>query len=218
MVPGDTGIYLRFEEGQDKGRSVTLTAGGVYVIGRDQELTAAYYRNCVVHFFVAGAIVELALLQAARPEAVDPTGEFWEEAMRLRDLLKFEFFFPEKDVFREELRRELSLHDTTTCSFAKSLDDGPEAIVQYLQQIRPLNAHRILRPFLEAYRVLADQLQRCSPDADPADRVTPSQATQAPGRIPRRLLTEAPRTASAYWFGTAWIVLKASPSVNDPGF
>ena len=35
LVPGDTGIYLRFEAGNQKGRSVTLSAGGVYVIGRD---------------------------------------------------------------------------------------------------------------------------------------------------------------------------------------
>jgi pSer/pThr/pTyr-binding forkhead associated (FHA) protein len=35
LVPPDTGIYLRVEEGEGTGKVVTLSAGGVYVIGRD---------------------------------------------------------------------------------------------------------------------------------------------------------------------------------------
>lgn len=35
LVPPDTGIYLRVEEGLDRGRVFTLSAGGVYVIGRE---------------------------------------------------------------------------------------------------------------------------------------------------------------------------------------
>jgi len=35
LVPPDTGIYLRIEEGHSKGKVFTLSAGGVYVIGRD---------------------------------------------------------------------------------------------------------------------------------------------------------------------------------------
>lgn len=35
LVPPDTGIYLRIEEGLSKGKVFTLSAGGVYVIGRE---------------------------------------------------------------------------------------------------------------------------------------------------------------------------------------
>ena len=35
LVPPDTGIYLRVEEGLSKGKVITLSAGGVYVIGRE---------------------------------------------------------------------------------------------------------------------------------------------------------------------------------------
>jgi pSer/pThr/pTyr-binding forkhead associated (FHA) protein len=35
LVPPDTGIYLRIEEGQSAGRILTLSSGGVYVIGRE---------------------------------------------------------------------------------------------------------------------------------------------------------------------------------------
>jgi pSer/pThr/pTyr-binding forkhead associated (FHA) protein len=35
LVPPDTGIYLRIEEGAGAGRVVTLSRGGVYVVGRE---------------------------------------------------------------------------------------------------------------------------------------------------------------------------------------
>lgn len=35
MVAPDTGIYLRIEEGNGKGRIFTLSTGGVYLIGRE---------------------------------------------------------------------------------------------------------------------------------------------------------------------------------------
>ncbi len=35
LVPPDTGIYLRVEEGPGAGRVLTLSSGGVYVIGRE---------------------------------------------------------------------------------------------------------------------------------------------------------------------------------------
>jgi glycerol-3-phosphate O-acyltransferase len=50
----------------------------VYRIGEDQELTAAYYRNSVVHFFVTGSIAELALLRATEPGTEDPTAAVWD--------------------------------------------------------------------------------------------------------------------------------------------
>jgi len=35
LVPPDTGIYLRVEEGSTQGNIITLSTGGVYVIGRE---------------------------------------------------------------------------------------------------------------------------------------------------------------------------------------
>ena len=35
LVPPDTGLYLRIEEGPGQGRTFVLSAGGVYTIGRD---------------------------------------------------------------------------------------------------------------------------------------------------------------------------------------
>ena len=142
---------------------VTSFADGpeaVYAIASEQHLTAAYYRNTIIHFFVNGAIGELALLRAGRDEAGDPVARFWDEAMALRDLLKFEFFFADKETFRGELRQELALHDP---DWEAHLAAGPGAVGAILRRVKPFHAHRILRPFLEAYRVVADTLETRNP-------------------------------------------------------
>ena len=146
----DSGVVACFAEGPE----------AVYAIGPDQHLTAAYYRNTVIHFFVNGAIAELALLRAAEDDVADRATEFWDEAMRLRDLLKFEFFFAEKEKFRGELRQELALHDG---EWESRLTRGSAEILALVERIRPFSAHRVLRPFLEAYRVVSDALERQDP-------------------------------------------------------
>jgi len=82
--------------------------------------------------------------------------------MRLRDLLKFEFFFADKEAFREEMRAEARIHDA---DWERRVAEGPAAIQALLRRFRPFSAHRVLRPFLEAYRVVADALERRPPDA-----------------------------------------------------
>jgi glycerol-3-phosphate O-acyltransferase len=134
----------------------------VYAIGADQHLTAAYYRNTIIHFFVNGAIAELALLHAAEPNGFDPLSAFWNAAMELRDLLKFEFFFAEKEKFRGELRNEVALHDP---HWEAQVARGPAEIQALLRRFKPFSAHRVLRPFLEAYRVVADALTLVPADA-----------------------------------------------------
>jgi len=139
---------------------LTCYAGGfepVYAIGPNQHLTAAYYRNTIAHFFVNSAIAELALLRAAEDDVLDFRNEFWAEALRLRDLLKFEFFFAERERFRPELSDELEFHAP---GWEQTIERGPAAIQSVLRRIRPFMAQRVLLPFFEAYRVVADALAR----------------------------------------------------------
>ena len=148
----ENGLLTRYDAGPDP----------VYGIASDQHLGAAYYRNTIIHYFLAGAISELSLLRAAEDDVLDRRQEFWKAALELRDLLKFEFFFAEKDAFQDEIRRELRLHDV---DWEKSLDAGPDEIMAMMAKIRPFHAHRALRPFLEAYRVVGDALERHEPEA-----------------------------------------------------
>jgi glycerol-3-phosphate O-acyltransferase len=170
----------------------------VYAIGPDQHLTAAYYRNTVIHFFVNGAIGELALLRAAEPSVADPKTEFWDEAMRLRDLFKFEFFFAEKDEFREELREEMSLHDP---NWEEAVGRGTEAIQSLLRRVRPFSAHRILRPFLESYQVVGDALSREAGPIDEAVFLSKCLAWGKQYRLQRRI--RSTESVSKVLFGTA---------------
>jgi glycerol-3-phosphate O-acyltransferase len=149
------GVVTCFDEGPE----------AVYLIGPDQHLAAAYYRNTIIHFFVSGAIGELALLRAAEDGVADRRADFWEAAFALRDLLKFEFFFPEKEEFRYELACEIALHDP---QWEERLDEGADAIQRLIRRVRPFNAHRVVRPFLGAYQVVGDVLAGSDP-AKPVD-------------------------------------------------
>jgi len=182
---------------------VTCYAEGpepVYGIGPDQHLTAAYYRNTVIHFFVNAAIAELALLHAADSSAPDRRAVFWAEALRLRDLLKFEFFFADKERFRAELWQEIALHDP---HWEAAFGSGGEAIQGVVRRFRPFNAHRVLRPFLHAYQVAADALLRERPDAPvvPAAFLQRCQALGTQYRLQRRILS--PESVSRVLFETA---------------
>ncbi|NNL67115.1 MAG: glycerol-3-phosphate acyltransferase, partial [Myxococcales bacterium] len=129
----------------------------LYVIGPEQQLSAAYYRNTIIHFFLDACIAELALLHAAETQTQDRSAAFWDEAMKLRDLLKFEFFFAEKESFRAELLHELRFRDP---EWERNLAEGPEAILAMLRSFRPFSSHRVLRPFVEAYQIVGDMLER----------------------------------------------------------
>lgn len=137
---------------------VSRFTGGVepvYAIGENQHLVAAYSRNRIIHFFVTRAITELVLLHLIhRPGEGDLGARAWAEALRLRDLLKYEFFFAAKPEFAEELRAELAILDP---DWEKKAED-PTAIATGLAELPLVLGHRILGSFLEAYMVVADRL------------------------------------------------------------
>jgi glycerol-3-phosphate O-acyltransferase len=143
----ENGVVAEFTDGPE----------AVYRIKPEQQLDAAYYRNTVIHFFVTSTIAELALLRATEEGEGRTADAFWNAAMELRDLLKFEFFFAEKEAFQGELRRELSIQDSR---WQERLGAGPAETLKLLRSFRPFNAHRVLRPFLEAYRLVGDRLEQ----------------------------------------------------------
>jgi len=82
-------------------------------------------------------------------------GAFWDEIARLRDLLKFEFYFKERDEHRRQVAAEMTRHDP---SWEARLRSGPAAADELLAGMRPLVSHVVVRPFVEAYRLVADVL------------------------------------------------------------
>ncbi|WKZ83523.1 MAG: glycerol-3-phosphate 1-O-acyltransferase [Acidimicrobiia bacterium] len=132
---------------------VTRWDGGtetVYSVGADQHLAAAFYGNTIVHHFVTTAVAEVAL--AGVPSGKDALARFWAELAALRDLLKFEFFFSEKDRFRDEVASEVASHCP---DWEEAIAGGGEKV---RCRFRPAAAGRILRPIFEAYLLIADAL------------------------------------------------------------
>ena len=158
-APGGLGPAL---DALVRSKVVTRFTGGVepvYAIGEDQHLVAAYSRNRIIHFFVTRAITELVLLHLVRrpvghPGEGDLGARAWTEALRLRDLLKYEFFFAAKPEFAEELRAELAILDP---DWERKSGDR-SAIATGLAELPLLLGHRVLGSFLEAYMVVADRL------------------------------------------------------------
>ncbi|VBA38386.1 Putative acyltransferase plsB1 [Mycobacterium attenuatum] len=135
----------------------------VWGIGEDQHLVAAFYRNTAIHIFVDRAIAELALLAAAEIAEGSAEGSVLpatvrDEALRLRELLKFEFLFSARAQFEKDLADEVRLigpvEDTTKAATA-------EQVRQLLESADLLLAHLVLRPFLDAYHIVADRLAAC---------------------------------------------------------
>ncbi len=126
----------------------------VWLIGPEHQLAATFYRNSLIHFLLDTALCELAVLRAGE-SATDPVRAFWDEIARLRDLLKFEFYFRERDEHRREIAAEMTRHDP---SWESLLGSGPTAADGMLARMRPLVSQVVVRPFVEAYRLVADVL------------------------------------------------------------
>ncbi len=142
--------------------SFTKGAEAVYYIPRDRYLEAAFYRNTLSHFFVTRSIVELALVAAAEGGSADLEKAVWEEALALRDLLKYEFFFSTKAQFAADVTAEMEIMRPGWEQEASST--GAEQILPLMQDLPFQAAPRILSPFLEAYGVLAERLAVAHPD------------------------------------------------------
>jgi glycerol-3-phosphate O-acyltransferase len=129
----------------------------VWGIEADQHLVAAFYRNTAIHIFVDRAIAETALL-AATEDCVDGSvlpATVRDEALSLRELLKFEFLFSARAQFEKDLADEVRLigpvEDPTKAASAAD-------VRRLLEHADVLVAHLVLRPFLDAYHIVADRL------------------------------------------------------------
>jgi glycerol-3-phosphate O-acyltransferase len=135
------------------------TGGGetVWRIEPGRHLVAAVYRNSAIHVLLVRAIAEVALLELVQtPDGTNRTA--WEAALALRELLKFDFFFAARDEFAEELWDEVAIlagsrHDADT-------DVDAESAQRWLTQAPLIVAHLVLRPFIDAYRVVVHELAR----------------------------------------------------------
>jgi glycerol-3-phosphate O-acyltransferase len=95
--------------------------------------------------------------------------EFLSRAFAWRALLRFDFFFDSRDKFRDAILEELRLEcpDGVSC-----LERGDLGVV--LAALAPYSTPAVLRPFIEAYRLVAEVLVR----ADSGEELARSEIQQ----------------------------------------
>jgi glycerol-3-phosphate O-acyltransferase len=131
----------------------------VWRIAPDDEHAAAFYRNSLIDVFLETSIVELALAYARRADG-DRMEAFWTQAMRLRDLLKFDFYFADSTSFRANIAQEMAWHE----NWEAHVTAGGDEIDAMLFAKRPLMSDSMLRVFFEAYAIVADVLRDAPAD------------------------------------------------------
>jgi len=200
------------------GHPVTRVDGGhepVWRIAPEEELEAAFYRNSLIHAFLETSIVELALVHAARAPQGERLDAFWAQALRLRTLLKFDFYFAPTATFRGNIAEELEWNDDWT----SQLDAGPEAVGALLCAKRPLMSNAMLRPFFEAYEIVADVL--CDAPGDIGEKELSKLALGVGNQYAAQGLVSSSESVSALLFGTARQVaadqklLEPSPDLRE---
>ncbi|WP_030517477.1 glycerol-3-phosphate 1-O-acyltransferase [Nocardia sp. NRRL WC-3656] len=197
-------------------RVVTVYRGGlepVYSIEAGAHLEAAFYRNSAVHWFVNRAILELAILEVADEQAGAAPGieVIWDAAYRLRDLLKFEFFFPDRIEFAAAMSAELLLLDRDWEQRGSAAE-----LVCALADSGFIMAHRVVRSFFDAQLVVAERLAAADPAA-PLDRKQFIDECLAVGRqmlLQQRL--HSTESVSSELFSSA-VKLAENYGLLDPG-
>ncbi|MEH6660964.1 MAG: glycerol-3-phosphate 1-O-acyltransferase [Parasphingorhabdus sp.] len=176
----NNGLLVRYDKGS------TL----VYAIEPDQHPIASYYRNTIIHHFLDKAIIELSVLKAREVNDRNAAEVFWEETDRLRDLFKFEFFYPEKQQYRENLKAELQRSDP---DWQAKLEEGGVKLASLTNRFQPLIGHAVFLPFVEAYTIILDILSRLEP-GDAIDKKSCVETALKEGRqayLLRRITSEA---------------------------
>lgn len=199
----DHGLAVVLEQ-LSAAKVVTVYRGGlepVYSIQSGAHLEAAFYRNSAVHWFVNRAILELSVLAAVEAPEGKQLDAGWETAYRLRDLLKFEFFFPERTEFAAEMTAEMLLAVPDWHSRTADGTVGTD-ILAVLRDSGFIMAHRVLRSFIDAQLVVAERLE--AQGAAPVDRKQFIDECLAVGRqmlLQQRL--HSPESVSSELFSSA---------------
>jgi len=199
----EEGIITRFEGGLET----------VYGIAEGQAPIASFYRNTIVHFFRTRAVTELALLAVTEQrESSESLSQFWSEVQELRDLFKFEFFYPDTQLFEQQIDAELSRDEP---DWQPLLSESPDNARLIMNRLSPKLGHVALTVFAEAYSIGTDILIRHSGgelmEEDAFIERCMSYGKQA--YLQRRISSEA--SIGKLLFANAWKMLVSRGLIND---
>ena len=100
----------------------------VYAIADEEVPHAVFYANLATHHLVSRSIVELARVERHTSEM-----KLWESIFELRDLLKFEFFFPSRLEFADDIERHLGEVLPTFASDVEATSAAPSVLRSVLE-------------------------------------------------------------------------------------
>ena len=199
----EEGIITRFEGGPET----------VYGIAESQAPIASFYRNTIVHFFLTRAVAELALLAVSEQrESSESLSQFWSEVQALRDLFKFEFFYPDTRLFEHHIEAELCRDEP---DWQALLSENPENARLIMNRLSPKLGHLALTVFAEAYSIGVDILIRHS-DGEPMEEEAFIERCMSYGKqayLQRRISSEA--SIGKLLFANAWKMLVSRGLVNS---
>ncbi|MFV1962879.1 MAG: hypothetical protein ACC658_13740, partial [Acidimicrobiia bacterium] len=125
----------------------------VYWLDDEQMIRLSYYRNIIVHFFLNRAIAEMALTSLIDDGERNP--EVAQKRMlSLRDLLKYEFFFPDKEQFLQDVSEDIA-YDVPEWATILPATGALGVIAKMGDPV----AYWAVLPFLDAYQIVGDELE-----------------------------------------------------------
>ena len=199
----EEGIITRFEGGPET----------VYGIADGQAPIASFYRNTIVHFFLTRAVAELALLSVSEHiDEGDTLEQFWSEVRELRDLFKFEFFYPDTQIFEDQIDAELRRDEPNWQALLADSADNARLI---MNRLSPKLGHVALTIFAEAYSLGTDILMRY-PDEEAMDEEAFIDRCMSYGKqayLQRRISSEA--SIGKLLFANAWKMLTSRGLVES---
>jgi glycerol-3-phosphate O-acyltransferase len=199
----EEGIITRFEGGPET----------VYGIAEGQAPIASFYRNTIVHFFLTRAVAELALLAVSEQgESHESLSRFWSEVQELRDLFKFEFFYPDTQLFEQQIDAELCRDEP---EWQALLGESPDNARLIMNRLSPKLGHVALTVFAEAYSIGTDILIRHS-DGEPIEEDAFIERCMSYGKqayLQRRISSEA--SIGKLLFANAWKMLVSRGLVSN---
>jgi len=155
----------------------------VFWLDDSQMIRISYYRNTIVHYFVNRSIAEIAIASTVDSGQKDVRA-IEERMLQLRDLLKFEFFFSDKEVFLASVAEDLKIDVPDWEMVLES--SGP---LEVLEKMGEPVAYWALLPFLDAYQVVGDELEALERRFDEKAFLQACLARARMYRIERRLLS-----------------------------
>jgi len=181
--PGRVAGVLEWLAENDDVSSHEALGRKVFWLNDEQMIRISYYRNVIVHFFVNRALAEMAIGSVAGmgdkgPEAVQ------EVLLAYRDLLKFEFFFPDKEQFLAEIDRDIAI-DVPGWENVLATTDADEVLVKLGTAV----AYWSVLPFLDAYQIVGDELEAMKGRFDEKSFLKACLARARMYRIEERLIS-----------------------------